>query len=114
MGCLSITGTCPWSINTSTSIMVSPIPSQEPLLDQDLDFLDQLPNLPDQWLLFIIHLLAHQAIDLPHTHINSLLPHRLTNPLDLILIPSQNLITFLNLSQSLVTSIILNTLCRLQ
>ena len=87
--------------------MVSPIPSQELLSDQDLDFQDQLPYLLVQWLLSTTPLLVHQAIDLPHTHlINALLPHRLISPQDLILILSKNLITFLNLIKSLIISIV--------
>merc|ERR1711862_628888 len=101
----STTETCPWSTNISTSTMVSPIPLQELLSDQDLVSQDQLPYLLVQWLLSTSPLLVHQAIGLPHTHlINALLPHRLISPQDLIL--SKNLITFLNLIKSLVISII--------
>ena len=87
--------------------MDSPIPSQELLSDQDLDFQDQLPYLLVQWLLSTTPLLVHQAIGLPHTHlINALIPHRLISPQDLILILSKNLIAFLNLIKSLVSRIV--------
>merc|ERR1711942_649985 len=98
---------CPWSTSILTSTMVSLIPSQELLSDQDLDCQVQLPYLLVQWLLSTTHLLVHQVIGLPHTHlINALLPHRLISPQDLILILSRNLITFLNLIKSLIISIV--------